>query len=56
MGLALYICLAGLALGMERVELKIKIMFGRLSSVDRAAKEFCSAGLSIAAPMVAGPN
>jgi len=45
MGLALYISLASFPLRMERVELKIKIMFGRLSSVDGAAKEFCSGRL-----------
>ena len=45
MRLALNIGLASLPLRLERVELKIQIMFGRLSSVDRAAKEFCSSRL-----------
>src|SRR6266545_365575 len=38
-GLTLDVGLAGLPLGIERVELKVKIMLGRLASVDRAAKE-----------------
>jgi hypothetical protein len=45
MRLALYIGFASLPLRMERVELKIKIMLGRLSRVDRAAKEFFSSRL-----------
>ncbi len=39
MSLALYICLAGLALGIERVEFEVEIMFGRLAGVDRTAKD-----------------
>src|SRR6266542_6078003 len=38
-GLALDVGLAGLPLGVERVEFEIKIMLGRLASVDRAAKD-----------------
>jgi hypothetical protein len=37
--LALYIGLAGLALGIERVEGKVEVMLGRLASVDGAARE-----------------
>src|SRR5215211_4846468 len=37
-GLALDIGLAGLPLGIERVELEVKIMLGRLAGVDRAAQ------------------
>src|SRR5947207_3466839 len=36
--LALYICLAGLALGMERVEGKLKIVLGRFARIDRTAR------------------
>src|SRR5450756_1962565 len=39
MGLALDVGLAGLALGIERVELEVEIMLGRLAGVDRAAKD-----------------
>src|SRR6266542_6699656 len=39
MGLALDVGLAGLALGVERVELKVEIMLGRLAGVDRATKD-----------------
>ncbi len=39
MSLALYICLAGLALGIERVEFEVEIMFARLAGVDRTAKD-----------------
>src|SRR5690348_6331064 len=45
MGLALYIGLASFSLCVERVELKIKIMLGRLSRIDRAAEVFCSGRL-----------
>src|SRR5437764_1024386 len=37
-GLTLYICLAGLPLGIERVELEIEVMLGRLARVDRASE------------------
>ncbi len=33
-------CLAGLVLGIERVEGEIEIVLGRLAGVDRAAKDF----------------
>ena len=39
MRLALDVGLAGLALGIERVEFEIEIMLGRFAGVDRAAKE-----------------
>ena len=39
MGLALDIGLAGLPLGIERVELKIEIMLGRFAGVDRTAEQ-----------------
>src|SRR5216684_3241851 len=39
MGLALDVGLAGLALGVERVEFEVEIMLGRLAGVDRAAKD-----------------
>ena len=39
MRLALDIGLAGLALGIERVELEIEIMLGRFAGVDRAAED-----------------
>src|SRR5262249_22793330 len=34
-----YICLAGLALGIERVEGKLKIVLGRFARIDGAARE-----------------
>src|SRR5438874_13686205 len=37
--LTLYICLAGLALGVERGKGKIEVMLGRLASIYRAARE-----------------
>jgi hypothetical protein len=37
-GLTLDIGLAGLALGVERIELEIEIMFGGFTGVDRAAE------------------
>ena len=37
MRLALDVGLAGLALGIERVEGEVEIMFGRFARVDRAA-------------------
>ena len=40
MGLALDIGLAGLALGIERVEGEVEIMLGRFAGVDRAALRF----------------
>ena len=39
-GLALDIGLAGLALGIERVEFQVEVMLGRLAGVDRAALGF----------------
>ena len=36
--LALYICLTGLALGVERVEGKLKIVLGRLARIDGTAR------------------
>ncbi len=39
MGLALDVGLAGLPLGVERVEFEVEIMLGRLAGVDRAAKD-----------------
>ena len=42
--LALYIGLAGLPLGVERVEFEIEIMLGRFSGVDRATQQL-SCGL-----------
>src|SRR3981081_2493081 len=36
--LTLYICLTGLALGIERVEGKLKIVLGRLTRIDGAAR------------------
>ena len=40
MRLALDISLAGLALGIERVEFEIEIVLGRFARVDRAALRF----------------
>src|SRR5262252_1800441 len=37
--LALYICLASLALSIERVEGKLEIVLGRLARIDGAARE-----------------
>src|SRR5262245_24890373 len=37
--LALYICLTGLALGIERVEGKLKIVLGRFARIDGTARE-----------------
>ena len=37
MGLALDVSLTGLALGIERVELKLEIVVGRFAGIDRAA-------------------
>jgi hypothetical protein len=39
MRLTLYICLTGLPLGVERVELQVEVMFGRLAGVDRAPED-----------------
>src|SRR3989442_16026378 len=39
MGLALDVGLAGFSLGIERVELEVEVMLGRLAGVDRAAKD-----------------
>ena len=38
MGLALDVGLAGLPLGIERVELKVQVMFGGLAGIDCAAE------------------
>src|SRR6266446_2205076 len=43
--LTLYVCLAGLPLGVERVELQVEIMFGGFAGVDRAAGGFSGSGL-----------
>src|ERR1700734_3345703 len=40
MRLTFYVGLAGLALGIKRIELKIEIMIGRFSGVDSAAQQF----------------
>jgi hypothetical protein len=56
MRLALYISLASLPLRLERVEFKIEIMLGRLSRVDRAAKEFCGGRLIHCRPDVRWPE
>jgi hypothetical protein len=37
--LTLYICLAGLALGIERVEGKLQIVLGRFARIDGAVRE-----------------
>jgi hypothetical protein len=37
--LALYVCLTGLALGVERGEGKVEVMLARLAGVDGAARE-----------------
>src|SRR6516225_8289621 len=37
--LTLYICLAGLALGVERVELEVEVMLGRFSRINRAPEQ-----------------
>ena len=39
-GLALYIGLAGIALGIERVELQFQTVLGRFAGVDGAADRF----------------
>src|SRR5262249_36911443 len=39
--LALYVCLTGLALGVERGEGKVEVMLARLAGVDGAARERC---------------
>src|SRR5262249_641716 len=45
MGLALYICLTRLSLGIERVELEIEIRFSRFSGVDGGGKVVLSGRL-----------
>ena len=40
MGLTLYICLAGLPLGIQGIELQVQVMFGRFAGVDGAAGQF----------------
>src|ERR1700730_142949 len=42
--LALHIDLAGLAVGIERVEFEVECVFGRFAGVDRAAKDFSFGG------------
>src|SRR5467141_2634896 len=39
--LTLYICVTGLALGMQGVEILFQSLFRRFSGVNRAAKSFC---------------
>ena len=39
MGLALDVGLAGLPLGIERVEFEVEVMLGRFASIDRAAED-----------------
>src|SRR5258706_12265764 len=39
MRLTLYICLAGLALGIERIELEVEVMLRRFPGINRAARE-----------------
>ncbi len=45
--LALDIGLAGLPLGIERVELQVEVMVGRFAGVDRAAEQLSWRGLSM---------
>ena len=45
MRLTLYICLTGLALGIERVEGKVEVMLGRLAGIDGAARELADASI-----------
>ena len=52
MGLALDIGLAGLPLGVERIELKIQIMLGGFAGVDRAADGWRSAVHAALSPRV----
>src|SRR6476619_6381444 len=47
MGLTLDVGLAGLPLGIKRVELEVEIMLGRFAGVDRAAEEFCRCRLGL---------
>src|SRR5215211_7783434 len=51
-GLALDIGLAGFPLGVERVELEVEVMLGRLAGIDRAAEDLsfgCVHGCSVRA-------
>jgi hypothetical protein len=48
MGLALYICLASLPLGVQGVELQVEVMFGGFAGVDGAASQL--SGLSHGPP------
>src|SRR5262249_42569776 len=48
--LALYICLAGLALGVERVEGKLEIVLGRFERIDGTARDL-SVGSGLATDM-----
>ena len=43
--LTLYICLTGLALGIERVEGKVEVMLGRLAGIDGAARELADGSI-----------
>src|SRR5260370_39232671 len=46
--LALYIGLAGLALGIERIEGKIEVMLARLTGIDGAARELADGFVHVA--------
>ena len=48
--LTLDVGLAGFALGIQRVELQVKVMFGGFPGVDRAPEELL-AGLSMGSPL-----
>src|SRR5438876_392795 len=49
-GLALDVGLAGLPLRIERVELEVEVMFGRLARVDRTAEELFGGRIHIGTP------
>src|SRR6516162_3216905 len=48
--LALYICLAGLALGVERVEGKLEIVLGGLARIDGAVRELADRSVHATRP------
>jgi hypothetical protein len=45
--LTLYICLAGLALGIERVEFQVEVMLGRFAGIDGTARELADGPVKV---------
>ena len=50
LALTLYIGLTGLALGVERVESKLKIVLGRLARIDGAVRELADRSVHATRP------